>query len=407
MTGETRAAEVWPHPGQRTALLDFWRVYDQDFDAIIAEVNGILADHPENGPILRSLSPDALAKVNEQARAHLRRAIEDGDWSSYERDLRDRAELYARRGLTFAGWHETASVVMRCVTPLLLRAYRHDQERAEAAVLALQHLHDWRAVVLGGHFVREKQQMVAEAEAALRRSEEGLLRAENLAAVGELAGSVAHDFKNVLSIILSYTELLDRRVAHDPVALDEIEQVKQACSRATDLASQLLIVGRPERLEPAVLDLDEIVEEIARMLRPVLGVGIDVVPPPKQCLGRITIHRSRLEQIILNLVFNARDAMPRGGNLTLATTDVVRNGKSYVMLAVSDDGIGMDAATRARIFEPFFTTKEPGKGTGLGLATVRAIVEDVGGFVEARSEAGKGTTLEVYFPRSGPVFAGP
>src|SRR5580658_9596059 len=226
--------------------------------------------------------------------------------------------------------------------------------------------------------------------------------AQKLAAIGRLAGGIAHDFNNLLHVIVSYTDILHRRVARDWKALDSIEQVRRACARATDLAQQLLIFSRQQLVDPPVLDLSEVVEEAEKMLRPVLGTRVELLVRATRPLDGVKIDRGSLEQVIMNLVVNARDAMPKGGKVFLATARALladaRGHGAYVMLAVSDQGTGMDAATRARVFEPFFTTKGPGKGTGLGLATVRVIVEQVGGFVDLRSEPGKGTTVEVYLP---------
>ena len=172
--------------------------------------------------------------------------------------------------------------------------------------------------------------------------------------------------------------------------------------RATNLAQQLLVFSRQQLVDPPALDLSEVVEETERMLRPVLGTRVELVVQTTRPLGGVKIDRGSLEQVIMNLVVNARDAMPNGGKVFLATAAAPlacgRGHGAYVMLAVTDQGTGMDAATRARVFDPFFTTKGPGKGTGLGLATVRGIVEQAGGLIELRSESGEGTTFEVYLP---------
>ena len=403
MTLQQAARETVWDPEEMAGLLDFWRVYDANHDALIAETAPLLAEGPRSGVILRSLPPAAMAAASAAVREHLRRAIEEGDWGPYDGDQRARTDWYARSGLTFADWYETTCVFVRCFRPLLLHAYRADPGRAEAAVAALHRLHDRRAVVLGEQFLRTREEIVRQAEASLRRSEADLQNAQKLAAVGRLAGGVAHDFNNLLAVIVSYTGILQRRVAQDWQALDDIEQVRRACARATDLARQLLIFSRQQLVDPPVLDLNEVVEETEKMLRPVLGARVELVLRPTRPLGGVKIDRGSLDQVIMNLVVNARDAMPNGGRLTLATAAALladRRGHNgtYVKLGVSDEGIGMDAATRARVFEPFFTTKGPGKGTGLGLATVRGIVEQAGGFVEVRSEPGEGTTFEVFLP---------
>jgi signal transduction histidine kinase len=393
---------VGARPEEMAGLLDFWRVYDANHDALVAETAPLLAEGPKSGVILRSLPPQAVAAASAAVREHLRRAIEEGDWGPYESDERARADWYARSGLTFADWYETTCVFVRCFRPRLLQAYRDEPLRAEAAVAALHRLHDRRAVVLGEQFMRAREEMVREAEASLRRSEADLRDAQKLAAIGKRAGGIAHDFNNLLHVIASYTDILHRRLARDWEALDSIEQVRRACARATELAQQLLIFSRQQLLDPPVLDLSEVVEEAEKMLRPVLGTRVELLVRATRRLGGVKIDRGSLEQVIMNLVVNARDAMPKGGKVFLATAAALladgRGHGAYVMLAVSDQGTGMDAATRARVFEPFFTTKGPGKGTGLGLATVRGVVEQAGGFVELRSEPGKGTTVEVYLP---------
>jgi signal transduction histidine kinase len=394
---------AWLQPEQVAGLLDFWRVYDANYDTIIAATAPIIERAPESGVVRRSLSPDAMAAVHAHAHERLRRAIEEGEWTAYEDDLCASAVEYARRGFTLAAWHETASTIVCFIIPLLLRAYRDEPRRVEAAILALQRLNDRRAIVLGEHFLRTKEEMAREAEAALRRSEAELRSSETLAAIGKLAGSVAHDFNNLLAIIVSHADLLRQRVAPDRRALDDIEQIQRACSRATDLGQQLLIFGRQQLTDSSVLDLSDVVQETERMLRPVLGAGVEVRLRLTRPLDGVKIDRGSVEQVITNLVVNARDAMPNGGRLTLTTAEIALDRKrghdgKYVTLTVTDSGMGMDAATRARVFEPFFTTKGPGKGTGLGLATVHGIVEQAGGFVEVRSEPGEGTTFEVYLP---------
>jgi signal transduction histidine kinase len=183
--------------------------------------------------------------------------------------------------------------------------------------------------------------------------------------------------------------------------------MRRACSYAAALARQLQAFSRREVAEPPVVNLFEAIEQTMRMLRPAMGAGIDVVLPRGCAVGQVRIDRGALVQIVTNLALNACDAMPDGGMLKLATSDVVLdaargNRGAYVRLAVEDEGVGMDGETCALAFEPFFTTKGPGRGTGLGLATVRGLVQQAGGFIEVRSEPGRGTTFDVYLPR---VFA--
>jgi len=248
------------------------------------------------------------------------------------------------------------------------------------------------------------------AQESLRKAEEQLRQAQKMEAVGRLAGGVAHDFNNVLSVILSYGELLlyDLKPS-DPLRAD-LEEIQKAGKRAAELTRQLLTFSHQQVFELKVLDLNDVVGNLDAMLRRILGADIDLSLVQARPLGRIRGDRTNTEQVILNLVVNARDAMPTGGKLTIETANVVvdeniarehlgLNEGPHVMLAVTDTGIGMDRATQARIFEPFFTTKEKTKGTGLGLSTVFGIVQQSQGSIWVYSEIGKGTTFKVYLPR--------
>ncbi len=244
------------------------------------------------------------------------------------------------------------------------------------------------------------------------RLEEGLKASARMEAVGRLAGGIAHDFNNLITVISGYAALLRESLPADDERREDLEQIQSAGDQAADLTRQLLAFSRKQVLQPKVLDLNRTLEGVAKLLRRVIGENIDLVLRPQAGLDRVCVDPGQLEQIIMNLALNARDAMPQGGQLTLETANAVLD-ESYcqahpeaqagphVLLAVSDSGHGMDDETLGRIFEPFFTTKSKGRGTGLGLATVHGIVKQSGGNIWVYSEPGRGSTFKVYLPSSG------
>jgi len=242
-----------------------------------------------------------------------------------------------------------------------------------------------------------------------RTLEMQLRQAQKMEAIGRLAGGIAHDFNNLLMVISGYSEFLLERLGPDPRLRGPAQEISNATQRATSLTRQLLAFSRKQMLAPKLLDLNEVVAENLKMLTRMIGEDIDLVMVPGPALGAVRADPGQIDQVIMNLAVNARDAMPQGGKLTIETANVTRDENfarthppltagDYIMLAISDTGVGMDNETQSRIFEPFFTTKGS-KGTGLGLSTVYGIVKQSGGFIFVDSQPQRGTAFRAYFPR--------
>ena len=245
---------------------------------------------------------------------------------------------------------------------------------------------------------------------ALRERDEQLRQSQKLEAVGKLAGGIAHDFNNLLTVITGYSELLLRTATKDSPEQRKLREIRKAAECASSLTRQLLAFSRKQVLQPKVIDLNVLVAQMGKMLRRMIGEDIELVTVMRPETGYINADPGQIEQVILNLLVNARDAMPHGGKVVIETTNVLLDQTyadarnvvvpgHYAMLAVSDNGVGMDEETQERIFEPFFTTKELGKGTGLGLSTVYGIVKQSGGYIWVYSEPGVGTTFKIYLPQ--------
>ncbi len=248
-------------------------------------------------------------------------------------------------------------------------------------------------------------------EAALRDAEDRFRQAQKMEAVGRLAGGIAHDFNNLLSVVISYASMLEDDLDETDRRRADVEQIRLAGERAAALTGQLLAFSRQQMLAPKIVDLGHIVGHITPMIARLIGEDIELVARLPPALDPVRVDPNQIEQVIMNLVVNARDAMPKGGTLTIETQNVVLGEGSpgtaasgpvgpHVMLAISDTGAGIPPETQARIFEPFFTTKEVGKGTGLGLSTVLGIVQQSGGTIDVHSTVGKGTRFEIFFPRA-------
>jgi PAS domain S-box-containing protein len=246
-------------------------------------------------------------------------------------------------------------------------------------------------------------------EEVLRLKEEQLRQSQKMEAVGRLSGGIAHDFNNLLGVIIGYSDVLDMKLAGNAALQKNVAEIKKAGTRASSLTRQLLAFSRQQVLQPKILDLNSVVNDLAKMLRRLIGEDIEVDIVSDLSLGKVKADHSQIEQVIMNLVVNARDAMPDGGRLTIQTANVeigddviaqqpyVKPG-AYVQLTVRDTGMGMDAATMVHIFEPFFTTKEKGKGTGLGLATVYGVVKQSDGYIWVDSIPGQGTAFRICLP---------
>lgn len=262
-------------------------------------------------------------------------------------------------------------------------------------------------VVIVSRDITERRQ----AEELLRRRDEQHRQSQKMEAIGRLSGGIAHDFNNLLGVIIGYSESIENRLAPNDKLRKSAEEIRKAGERAASLTHQLLAFSRQQAMQPQILDLNALVTDMGKMLKRLIGNHIELTTNLPEELGRVKAEQSQIEQVIVNLVVNARDAMPEGGELRIDTSnaDVTEELATsfpflhvgpYVVLTVSDTGVGMDAETRRHIFEPFFTTKGPGKGTGLGLATVYGVVKQSGGGVMVDSEEGRGSAFRIYLPQT-------
>ncbi|MDP1823448.1 MAG: ATP-binding protein [Archangium sp.] len=306
---------------------------------------------------------------------------------------------YAQESLANRETLKTKGVVM----PREREFFRKDGSRAPV-LMGVAMLGSTEVLVCASDLTESKR-----AKVELAKVEEQLRQSQKMEAVGSLAGGVAHDFNNLLSIILSYGAMIESSLAEGDPLRGDVQEILEAGHRAADLTRQLLAFSRKQILKPRVVALNGLVGGVEKMLRRLIGENIEFTVLATHDLGLVKVDPGQVEQVLMNLAINSRDAMPNGGKLTIETNKVMLGAEYatehpevtpglHAMIAVSDTGVGMDAATRARVFEPFFTTKGPGKGTGLGLSTVFGIVKQSGGHIWVYSEPGAGTTFKVYFP---------
>jgi PAS domain S-box-containing protein len=354
------------------------------------------------------------------------RAVVDGTTDAvYVKDLQGRYRLFnaafeSLTGLKDVAGKRVSEVIpgIRSSDPALFEAYGRvartcKPERIEIFVEALQ---QWFSISVyspeQGYFVAVFDVITdrKRAEAEKKKLQAQLLQAMKMEAVGRLAGGVAHDFNNLLTVITGYSELLLQKIGKASSMHREVEEIRRAGERAALLTQQLLAFSRKQIIEPKVLQLDHLVAEMHKMLTRLIGEDIALQATTGKSLGSVKVDPGQFQQILMNLVVNARDAMPDGGKIMIETANVdldegycalhpyVKPGR-FVMLVVSDTGRGMSEEIKDHIFEPFFTTKERGSGTGLGLATTYGVVKQAGGSIEVYSEVGTGTTFKVYLPR--------
>jgi PAS domain S-box-containing protein len=382
-----------------------------------------VVDAASKTPILLSKAQDALRRERDRAQRYL----DTAEVILLAVDLAGRITLINRKGCDVLGWTADELFGRNWFETCLPAAIRQSVEQTFDKVLGgdvsvienyvltrsgQERLIEWRNTVVRDDLGQIVGTFSSGADITDRRAlEEQFRQAQKMEAIGRLAGGVAHDFNNLLTVILGYSELVLADLPLDDSHKADIGEIQKAGTRAAGLTRQLLAFSRKQIIEPTLLDLNVVVADMRAMLGRLIGEDVTVAVKLASAPVPVKADRGQIEQIVLNLAVNARDAMPKGGTLTIeaanididqhnAKTHVSVEPGSYVVLSVTDTGTGMTPQVQARLFEPFFTTKERGKGTGLGLATVQGIVTRSGGSVGVYSEVGKGTSLKVYFPRA-------
>jgi PAS domain S-box-containing protein len=412
---------------------------DQQFDYRMIAADGrivwlrdfVTVDGREGEPLrLRGVMVDITER--KQAEGELRRSeqryrdlVENAHDIIYEHDLKDNYTSINKAGEQITGYSlaETLNLTLaQTVAPEYIdKARQMVRRKLEGQSVTAYELEivskDGRriAVEVNTRLVLQNGlpvgvQGIARDVTERKQLEQQLRQSQKLEAIGQLAGGIAHDFNNLLTVISGYSDLLLRRLPEDSPYRSNLTEIKKAGDRASALTRQLLAFSRKQILQPKVLDLNVVVSDLDKMLRRLIGEDINLHTVTESKLGQVKADPGQIEQVVMNLVVNARDAMPAGGKITLETANVLLDEEyfqqhaegapgDYVMLAVSDNGSGMDTDVRSRIFEPFFSTKGPGKGTGLGLSTVYGIVKQSGGNIWVYSEPGQGSTFKIYLPR--------